>query len=215
MKISDIKSRIIAKGIITAVLLIILAGLTFYTLQLENSGDQEASKIKREISSSNQKAKEYESQVSETRKYRKIWLTVPENQKSTEGINVDKMNESLKYLASKYNISDQNIKLDVPQKLQNNMFNGKTIEVFHSPATLTFRSIDDVRALQFLAEFLQEMIGYTVVTNVSITKSRDYSDQDLIALSSGKNIHGIDVRIEFIWYFYRAKAINQTAQDTI
>jgi hypothetical protein len=80
-----------------------------------------------------------------------------------------------------------------------------TIEMVYSSVDLSFRAINDIEALLFISQLTSSLPGYVVINKLSITKSKDYTDADLVGISSGQKIRSISSQVNFYWYVYKPK----------
>jgi hypothetical protein len=205
MIIRDIKKKIAINFFISVVFGVMVAGLLVYLSFFRTDQNKEIEYIKQLASKLLSKASEYQNKAQETKKYIEVWKTIPDSKKSLDGIKIDDVNTRLAQLAEKYYISNQSIKLSLPEDIKDGIFDRKTLIISYTNVEISFDAIDDVRAISFLSEFLDSLKGYILVTNFDIKKNKKYTDQDLINISSNKPSGGILAKIEFVWYVYRQK----------
>jgi hypothetical protein len=205
MIIRDIKKKIAVNFTISIVFGLMVAGLIIYLSFFKNDQTKQINYIKQLASQISSQASEYQSKAQETKKYIEVWKTIPDNKRSFDGIKIDDVNKKLSQLSEKYYISNQSIKLSLPEDLKNGIFDRKTLYVSYTNVDISFNAIDDIKAISFLSEFLNGLNGYIVITNFDIKKNKKYSEQDLIDISSNKAIGAVVVKIEFVWYVYRQK----------
>lgn len=206
MIIREIKKKITVNFAIAFALGLLVAGLLVYMSSFKNDQNKQIDYIRQLASQLSSQALEYQSKAQETKKYIDIWKTIPDSKKKFEGIKIDEINNKIAQSSEKYYISNQSIKLSLPEDLKDGVFNRKSLYVSYTNVTITFNAMDDIGAISFLSEFLGSLSGYAIITNCDIKKNKKYSDQDLIDISSNKAIGGVAVKIDFVWYVYRQKA---------
>ncbi len=205
MIISEIRKKIIINFTVCAVFALVIAILLFYSSKHKKSQDAKIQFINELASQAKSKASEYQSKTEETKKYMEIWKDISDRKKSFDGIKIDDVNSLLNKLSEKYYISNQSIKVSLPENLKDGVFDRKSLAVAYAIVSISFTAIDDEKAILFLSDFLGSLIGYVVVTDIDIKKNRKYSDQDLVDISSNKINGAILVKFEFAWYVYRKK----------
>ena len=203
MKIQILKKRIIKNFSIAGVLAVIF-GSTFYLYYSEKTGvASKIAEISEETSKFNIELVDLQSKTAEIKKYKDLWPSISENKKNTNGIKIDEINEKLIAIATKYGISSPTIKLSLPDVIKGGVFDRKTVSVMMTVASVNFIAVNDVKATMFANEFLTSLKGYPVVTSFSISKSRDYTRQELLDVSTGKSPGVVNSKIDFFWYVYK------------
>lgn len=188
-----------------------LGAVIYYLMTIEEDNKKRVNKVKSKTSDIERRLEDIENEVNQTKKYKNIWKTISEKEKSTKGIKVDAMNSLLEKTAERYNISKPKIQVIIPKELTSGIFKRKTISMNLSTASLNFQSVNDTRALLFISDFINSLPGYVVINSLDITrKSGSYSDADLISISKGKyNNSLVSVKLDFYWYAYKEKKIKK------
>ena len=174
-----------------------------YYLSEKGTVQGKVDKIKSETSSFKTQAVELESKTTEAKKYQTLWKKLTDNKKNTGGIKMDDVNAKLVSAAEKYNITGTNIRVTLPEVLKDGLFNRATVQVLFTTVNLTFSSVNDIKALLFVNEFIESLPGYPIITAFEIRKNKDYTTQDFIDISSGKSSGAINGKLDFFWYAYK------------
>jgi Tfp pilus assembly protein PilE len=205
MKKTDLKKKIVRNFLVSSLLLIVLLCSIFLSSYENSILNEKVTAIDSEISKIKEEFDELQSKSADIKKYVSLWDTISESKKITNGIRLDDINSLLSKTAERYSVTDYQIKVSsIPQGVQGGIFNCKTVSVVFTKVSLTFSAVNDVKALLFVDDLFSRIPGYGIITNLDISKTKDYSTDDLIKVSSGKggNIAG---KVDFIWYAYRAK----------
>lgn len=210
MKIIDLRKKNIINLSISGVLLLIFGGGVFYDIHQRNNLQSKVDKIKAETLQIQNEATDLQSKAAELSKYKQLWTKISDNKKITNGIKMDEVNAKMTSIAEKYSILPPAIKVTLPETLKDGLFDRSGIIVLLSTVNITFNAASDTRALSFISEFIESLPGYTVITNLQIKKTKDYSNQDLIDLSSGKSSGAVSGNIDFYWYAFKAKEASAT-----
>lgn len=203
MKIQILKKRIIKNFLVAGVFAIIFSS-TFYFYYSKKSGvDSKILAINEETSQFSIELADLQSKTAEIKKYKDLWRTISENKKNTDGIKIDEINAKLTSIANKYGISNPKIKLSLPEVIKGGVFDLKTANVMMTTASINFTAINDTKAMMFANEFINSLKGYPVVTSFNISKSREYTLQELLDVSTGKSSGVVSGKIDFFWYVYK------------
>lgn len=205
MKLKKLRRNITANATGAAILLFFLAILIFYLIENKSRKEEEIQRIKSETIQNKSQIIELESKINEAKKYKEIYKTIDDSKKSSKGIKMDEVNSNMAELAMKYNISAQTLQALLPEKLEGQLANLKTVELLYTTGSLSFSAIDDLRAAAFIREFFSTVPGYTVITDLNLSKTKVYSNEDLVAISNGQPVAAISVKISFAWYVYKGK----------
>lgn len=207
MKITYLKKRIIKSFSIAACLLALAACFFYYRANQEAKSEKLISNIKSQTSEIESEIESLTSKMEEVKKYKEIWVSISENKKSIIGIKVDNINLKIEQLSPKYNISQANIKVSFPENLKDGVFNISSSDLVSSVVNLSFNSITDTDALMFISDLVQSLPGYIVINRLSINKTRSYTKDDLLKISSGTATGAIQCNLDFFWYVYKPKSI--------
>jgi len=200
MKITRLRRNIIINLSASIILLVMAISILFYISQTTSNSESTIAKIHASTAEVKNNARDLESQTNDARKYKEIWKTLSENKKNTQGIKMEEVNSKLDSIAEKYNITNKTLQILLPENLDSGVFNRKTITISYAAGTLAFDALSDVRAINFINDFFNNLSGYVIITNIELNKSKAYSDEDLINISLGKNSGAIKVKISFAWY---------------
>jgi len=203
MKIDKLKKKIKYSLILivtTAVMISSLLAIYFY---LNASFLDQYDKIVMDIADIKNKTQEIERKTQENKKYMELWSKISANRKSLEGIKVDEINKLIANVSEKYSILAPIFKISAPENYPSKIFKNETILITYSVAELSFLAYHDVKALQFIDEFIKYLHGYPVVTRLEFSKERDYAVKDYFDISVGKSIGVIKGRLIFSWYIYK------------
>jgi hypothetical protein len=206
MKILILRKKNIISFSISGVLVLICAAGAFYTFRQKNTLKDKIEAIGSEASKIRSEASDLESKTTELKKYKKLWSSLTDNRKITTGIKMDDINSKLATLAEKYAITNQTIKVTLPETMKGSLFERSTITVTSATGSLNFQALNDVKALSFIEEFINSFPGYVVVTGAQIRKGdKNYTTEDLITISTGKGVGLINAKVDFVWYAFRGK----------
>jgi hypothetical protein len=214
MKLVDLKRKIIFNCITSFIFALGAMGVIWYFSSDKKSQDVEIAAINTQTQQIKDRSAEYISKSAETRKYKEIWKNIPENQKNLDGFKIDDVNKLLNKLSEKYYISTPSIKISVPENLKDGIFDRKSIYLTYSTVNIVFNALDDVKAISFLSEFVNNLIGYVIITNLDVKRTKKYTQTDLVDISTGKNSGFIAVKLDFTWYVYRLKEEKKDEQKS-
>jgi hypothetical protein len=207
MNTSELKKRIITNAVTSVACLAIFAGCVFYNIHKNQQIKKELETIASEAAQIEAQTIELKDKTLDVKKHIATWQKLDEKKKSTNGIlKSDEIDKILLKSAEKYNISDPIIKISFPENLSDGIFSLSTITVLSSTVTINFKSVDDVRALGFVNDFINSLPGYVVVSGFELKKDKSYSNEDLIAISSGKEVAAVSGNINFFWYSFKNKS---------
>lgn len=203
IKISEIHKKIIFYILwavfLTSLILLLLSSLS----QLKTESEIRIKQIEDEISAIKVETANLQSRESDAKRYKELWSHLDERKKSTNGIKIDDINDSLKEMVDRYSIMSNEIKVDVPQVLKDGPFARKTVNLTFTTINLKFHAANDLKAVMFANDFINSFSGYVVVTAFEITKNKNYNRQDLIDISTGKGAGSIAGNLSFVWYTYK------------
>lgn len=214
MKIESLKRR----NIVNFSAAVILLGLFIFSIYY-NSGhneelQREATMAASAVGQIKAQTNDLQSKTREFKKYREIWPEISESKKNTIGIKMDDINSKLTSIGEKYTIMAPSIKVSLPENMNGGLFDRSTVNVLFSKMNLYFEALDDARAMGFLMEFLAAMPGYPVLSEFNMTKNRDYTSQDLVAISQGRGVAAIRCNVTVSWYALKAKEIKPQEGQT-
>ncbi len=205
MKIIELRKKIIFNITISGAAVVVFCGCLFYNSVKTTQLKKVAETLTLETSQLQLQAEELQSKTLDIKKYLAIWGNLDEKKKSTSGIKMDEINSSLSSNAIKNNISSPVIKVTVPETLSGGVFDSSTITTSYATVDLDFKALDDRRALSFINDFTNSLPGYVVIKNFEIKKDKNYSDEELVAISTGKGSGIVDGKITFSWYAFKDK----------
>ena len=206
MKILILRKKNIINFSISGALVLTCAAGVFYTFRQKNTLKDKIEVIGSEASKMRTEAADLESKTTELEKYKKLWSNLTDNRKITAGIKMDDINSKLAILTEKYSITNQIIKVTLPETMKGGLFERSTITVASTTGSLNFQAVNDVKALSFIEEFINSFPGYVIVTGAQIRKGdKNYTTEDLVAISTGKGVGLINAKVDFVWYAFRGK----------
>jgi len=205
MKLLILRKKIITNSSISGVLVILLGLIIAYDIHKKQTTREEAQRVETETANIRNKSVELQNKVAEAKKYQEVWKTISTTKKFVGTLRIDDVTSKIDTLAEKYQIEKPAIKMTIPEELTNGIFKRSTINITVSTATLTYDAVNDVKAIAFISEFVQSVPGYVVIANFEMKKTKKYTDQDLIQLSSGKGSGAISAKVDFFWYIYKQK----------
>lgn len=173
-------------------------GLTTYRKTLSEFDNKNVKELKRYIAVVNKQTAETRKNLTLAKKYNERWHNATEKHKYNQGISLQLIENEIANLSEKYNISDYDFTMSVPQKTHSDK--NKILNFFTSSCKLTFNATDDVRAISFVDELKNNLVGYVIIENFSISKEKDYTFQDLVEISSGAKSGVLKVNISFKWF---------------
>ena len=146
-----------------------------------------------------------ESKAAEFKKYTQIWVQLPELKKKVEGIKSDAVNKIVSDLAKKYSINKIDMKISLPNPLEQGIFKRSTIDVLHTKINLDFLSATDATSISFIDDFLNSLAGHKIITQLEISRENEYTRNDLQKISTGKYEGNIKTKAIINWYAYKNK----------
>jgi hypothetical protein len=200
MKIVTLRKRI-ALNFTVSLLIIVSASFVIY-LYFKNQTEtrNKISDLSNKTNAINAEVHELQSKTVEIAKYKESWQKLSENKKNTSGIKIDDFNSRLEETAKKYFVTTKDVKINVPDALRNGIFTRDTIDILFTTVSIKFSAISDTMAMAFIADFVNSLQGYYVVTNVELKKEKDYSAQDLKDIALGKTVGNVEGKLDFFWY---------------
>ena len=212
MKILELRKKIITNSILTASSLALFCACAFYNMHQNSQMNQQAESIANETSQIQSQAQELQSKTMDIKKYMAIWRNLDEKKKNTAGFKIDDVNNSLSAIAIKHNISDPVIKVVSDRDgLNMGVFNCTTINPSLNTVNLSFKALEDSKALSFINEFIESLPGYVVISSFDIKKDKSYTSEDLIAISAGKGSGLVSGNMNFFWYTFKNKSAATSA----
>ncbi len=206
MKILELRKKIVINSVTSLGSLLIFCGCLFYNIHQNTQIREKADRINSEAEQIQNQATELQGKTLDIKKYMAIWRNLDESKKNTSGIKMDDINSLLASMAAKYNISDPVIKVNLPETLTDGVFNSSKINVLFTTVSLTFKSLDDNKALLFMTDFTNSLPGYVVISSLEVKKDKSYTTDDLIAISAGKGSGIVNGSLNFFWYAFKNKA---------
>ncbi len=211
MKIIALRKKIITNLSVSGALLGVLGLIFFYNSHEEDTLRNEAERVQMEVQNIREQAAELQTKMAESEKYQKTWNNISSNKKFVGNLKFDDVNNKLNALAYKYALSKLVIKMTIPEIVNQGQLRRSTVDVAVSTVNLTFEAVDDLTALSFVTDLVGSVSGYIVISNFGIKKTRKYTDQDLINISTGKGDGAVDTKVDFYWYFYKPKNADNQA----
>jgi hypothetical protein len=209
MKIERIKKKIIYSFVIALVLAMLISGLVYFYFHLNSSFLDQYDKIIIDISDIKNKTKELEIKSIENKKYMELWENITEKKKNLFGIKTDELNTIVNDIADKYSVNNPRLKINIPENFPPNIYRNETLSILYTTGEISFTAYHDVKALQFVNEFIEKLHGYPIISKLEIRKSDDYQVKDYFDISSGKSVGNINGRIIFEWYVFKDGLPNQ------
>ena len=205
MKVTVLKRKITISLLLSAVLFTgSVAGYVFTADYISKLKSQK-SRITSATSRNNTQISDIKNKAIEVKKYLGLWDKISDNKKITDGIVMDDINTTLRKLASKYNITEHKITVALPKEIKSGIFNRTTLSTIHTVASLDFKSINDLKALAFVTEFVHNLPGYSVVESLNLEKEKTYQITDLVKISAGKGTGVINGKVVISWYAFKDK----------
>ena len=211
MKIDKLKKQIKFSSLSIVIFIIIISVLLSMYVYLNNSFLDQYDKIIMDVADIKNKTQEIEKKTLENKKYMEMWSKINQNKKSLDGIKVEDVNRIALNLAEKYSITNAILKISVPENYPSTVFKNDTISILYTIAELSFTSYHDVKALQFINEFIKYLHGYPVITKFEFFKEKDYVVKDYFDISTGKTSGAIKGKMIFSWYVYKEGAVDSGA----
>jgi len=90
--------------------------------------------------------------------------------------------------------------MKVPTEITSGKFRKKHISTFVTSVTISFGSTDDINSLMFMRELFSSLPGHIIVENLSLSKSKKYTEDDYVTISKKGGLSKIKSRIKFHWY---------------
>ena len=205
MQIAIIRKKIIKNIAVTTVFITFLAGSVFLKIYRENLLQERIKTIENEAIKTSEQATEMEQKATEAKKYRDVWKTLSNEKKMIAGIKSEKVTETIDIIAEKYSSQIDSVKLSIPQNMQGESFDYKTVAVVASKVTLLFKVFTDIDALNFLIDLKKSIPNYIVFKTVEIKKEKKYEQEDYLNIAIKKPGGLIICKTEFIIYAYKDK----------
>lgn len=203
MKIDKLKKQIKYSAISIVTLVTLISVLLIMYIYINNSFLDQYDKIIMDIADIKNKTQEIEQKTQQNKKYMEMWSKISQNKKSLEGIKVDDINKLVANLGEKYSITNSIFKISVPENFSSSVYKNDTISLLYSIGELTFKSFNDIKALQFANDFIKYLHGYAIITRFEFIKEKDYEIKDYFDISTGKISGAIQGKLVFSWFVYK------------
>jgi cell division protein FtsL len=207
-KIFFLKKKVVFSIIVTSIVFVGIMLMLFYRNYKIQQNNVDIKNIKSQISSLKNKSDNIEDQIKNIKKYKEIWITSESRRKDFDGIKIADFNQSFKLLTEKYKLFKPTIKISAPEILEKGVYNVQTLSVNLVNCQISFQSLTDRIAIDFINNFFTILPGYVVIEDLSMekTKKDGYSNQDLIDISTGELKGLTETKVNFYWYFLKRKA---------
>ncbi len=203
MRIPNLRKKIIINFSVSFLLFVFLGVIVNFYFNQKNDIEEKIRKINNEIDRKKEELLALESKTAEVNKYTEIWQKISSNKTNTNGIKIDDFNSKLNSLADKHSINNLNLRISLPEALKDGIFKRDTLDIMLTTVNITFTALNDLKAISFINDFISSVQGYPIVTSFEIKKSKDYTDQDLQNIASGKGSGNVSGKIDFFWYVYK------------
>jgi len=207
-KMSYLKRKIIL-GLATFAGLIIVATIVFlYYQDVKKTGEMQIKKVLDYLSNVKNKTNDIQLKITDAKKYKEIWKNTKTTKKNFDGININDVNSKFTELSERYHLNNPSIKISVPEALKGGIFDRSTVNVSLSSVSISFDALTDAMAIDFVKDFTDILPGYIVITEFDIKKTSDkpFSQDDLVSISTGKFVSGVNTKLDFSWYILKKKS---------
>ncbi len=206
-KIANFKKRIIFHLSAFLTIIIIIIAFSFYDTIYQKNNAEQIVNMKTQISDLKIKSADIEIKINNAKKFKQLWIAASSKKKDFSGIKIADVNNNFNSLAKKYDITKPSITISAPKILKNGIYKLQTLDVNLVNFNISFDSLTDESALNFINNFTDSLPGYTIISNLAIKKSRKagYSKKELVEISNGKFPNLISSKVSFSWYFLKRK----------
>jgi hypothetical protein len=206
-KVTNLKKKIIVSLSLFAIILVVIISLNFYDKKSLENYSAKFSTLETEIGELETKITSSEERVSQTNKYKKLWISANSKKKNFNGIKISEINDKFTSLAEQYNITNPTITISLPEILNTGIYQLQILDVNLINCNIGFNALTDKFALDFINGFIADLPGYVVINDLLIKKDKKegYSDQELNQISNGKFPNLISAKVSFSWYFFKHK----------
>lgn len=198
MDIAAIKKIMIKNIIIVSLPLIIFICLFLFAEHMQDEYKKDISNFERRIVQLNNELQNVRTKAKEFAGSLRLWKQLDENKKDLVGLQITKAQEIIEKYKNEFLIIDMNSEFARPESL-NEEFKRENAEVVSSKITINFKSINDVYALSFVGNILNDIPGYVTINKFVINRKSDVSDEILYNISQGKLVGLVDVKMELDW----------------
>ncbi|MCE3255865.1 MAG: hypothetical protein K0R25_1359 [Rickettsiaceae bacterium] len=213
-KISGLKKRIItAICFVLASIAAIIAIIAYHNISSQFYQNQ-LSDFTTQVEDLKNKVSNIETRLREVQKYKQFWIDADNKKKDfLREIKISEVRDVFDSMAAKYGINPS-ITISPPEVLQNGVYKGRVLETNVVNCTISLETPTDTIAANFIDEFLTTFTGYTIINDISVKKSKkEYTEEDLINISMGKNTGSVSTKVSFSWYFLKYKTKNTPADE--
>jgi hypothetical protein len=196
-------SRIVFYGFIAITFIVFIFGLNLYRSTLLDFDKKNITELEKYIKVIKNESRDTTNNLNLAKKYNKKWTNASKNQKNTDGISPKLINDIIGKLVKKYHIGKYDFQMSVPERLDGKkqiIGIKKTLEAFSSTCSVSFNISDDIKSVNFLKDLRSSLTGYTVISSISISKTKLYQFEDLVKISTGENSGLVNIQISFNWY---------------
>lgn len=216
-KFSYLKHKIILNLVTATILIVSIAMVFFYYKAALEDGEYRVNLLNQQIADLSGKSTHLESRIRDAKKYRSLWDKSDDTKKNFGIIKADDVNDNFAKLATSHHITGQTIAMSIPKVLSDGIYNLQILKVSMINGSISFDSLTDVDAINFINDFFQTLSGYTVISDLSISRGKQdsYSYSDLVDISTGKIGGSTKVKLDFSWYFLNKKDPNDSNSKAV
>lgn len=210
MKIKKLKKTIIINAVISLILIASFIAITMYIFNLNNISLNKINQIKIETGATSAKTSQNNQKLIKISKYEEKWQELSPQEKSTKTLKSTEVKQIVDTISEKYHIIDMQFAMKVPKELNKGKFKKDSIKIYLTSGAINFGATDDIKSLKFIQELLLTLPGNIIIEKLILTKSKEYTKDDYIAISKNGNLSKIRGQIEFHWYSKREDAEKST-----
>lgn len=152
-----------------------------------NKTIQQQSKLQRLL----QEKKEFSESI-------KLWRQLQGESRSFDGLKIDDSKAILKNLEDTYKLTNTSITITPPIEIRD-LHKNKTTLVISSEVTLSFETITDEIAFNFISELPKALPGYIKITSLKMERHNNLTDNTIKKLYNGTPVGLVKTNISFNW----------------
>ena len=200
MRYEEVKKRLWSEGIIVAVVMIVLAGGSYYLMTWADENERQNKQLENQVNTIVAAMNTLRDKYSSVQKSAEIYQEVL--QKSNNGrLSVDRELLRKKFLQfrSRYYLNGLSANMQPAQAMNKPQYRRRTYLLTNSEVKATFFMLSDEHLYNLIQAMQQELPGAIQVTQCTIVRQNRLTDATLESISKSGDAQLINADIKFNW----------------
>ena len=212
MDVVQLKKNIAVRLGLYAFILATLVGAYYFLNQSHLKVKEKLNWLQNDINAVNNKLDNLNKKTLEFSEAVKAWEGFEEKQKKLQGLRINESKDLLDRYKEEFKLSKMNIEFSKPEELEDE-FKTDVINTISSSVSISFSSITDELAFQFLYALIHEFPGYIEIKSFSLTRTTDISKVILEDIARGDIPALVNGRVDFSWRDLKYTAPKNTNEE--